>query len=75
MRVAEPELVEQVEKTLTSKRALERQVDQLKNQLAQSAAGDLEAQAQDVNGVKVLAARVDGMDRAADAGAGRFAAQ
>ncbi len=64
IRVAEPELVEQVEKTLNENRSLERQVDQLKNRLAQSAAGDLERQAQDLNGVKVLSARVENLDRA-----------
>ena len=64
LRVAEPELVEQIEKTLTENRSLERQVDQLKHRIAQASAGDLERQATDVKGVKVLAARVDGMDRA-----------
>jgi len=64
MRVAEPELIEQVEKTLERERALEKQVEQLKNRLAQSAAGELEEQARTVKNVRVLAARVDGMDRA-----------
>ncbi len=64
MRVAEPELVEQIERTLNENRGLERQVDQLKNQLAQAAAGDLERQAVDAGSAKVLSARVDGMDRA-----------
>ena len=63
MRVAEPELVEQVEKTLAREHALEKQVEQLKNRLAQSAAGELEQQARTVNNVHVLAARIDGMDR------------
>ena len=58
-----------------SEKALEQQVEQLKNKLAQAAVGDLEAQARTVKGVKVLAAQVDGMDRAAAAHAGRFAAQ
>jgi len=64
LRVAEPELVEQIEKTLDENRSLERQVDQLKQRIAQAAAGDLERHAIDVNGVKVLADRADGMDRA-----------
>ncbi len=64
IRVAEPELVEQVEKTLEENRALERQVDQLKTRLAQAAVGGLETQALDRNGVKILAARVESMDRA-----------
>ncbi len=38
-------------------------MDQLKTRLAQAAAGALEPQARQVNGSRVLAARVDGMDR------------
>ena len=64
LKVAEPELVDQIEKTIADNRSLERQVEQLKNRVAQAAAGGLEPQALDVNGAKVLAARVDGMDRA-----------
>ena len=64
LRVAEPELVEQIEKTLSENRALERQVDQLKNRIAQASAGALENQATEIGGVKVLAARVERMDRA-----------
>jgi alanyl-tRNA synthetase len=63
-RTSEPELIDQVERALAEKKALERQVDQLKQQMAQAAAGSLESRATVVNGTKVLAARVDGMDRA-----------
>ena len=49
---------------LANERTLERQVEQLKEKLAQAASGSLESQARSVNGAKVLAARVDGMDRA-----------
>ena len=63
MKVSEPELVEHVEKLLARDRTLEKQVDQLKNQVAQSAASDLEGQARTVGNVRILAARVDGMDR------------
>jgi len=52
-----------VEKLLVRERELERHLDQLKSKLAQSAAGDLESQARTVKNVKVLAARLDGMDR------------
>ena len=64
MKAGEPELIEHVEKMLAAQRALERQNDQLKNKLAQSAVGSLESQAHSVNGARVLASRVDGMDRA-----------
>ena len=63
VRASEPELVEHVEKLLSTGRTLERQVEQLKEKLAQAVAGSLELQARPVNGAKILAARVDGMDR------------
>jgi alanyl-tRNA synthetase len=63
VRTSEPELVEQVEKLLANERVLAKQVEQLKERLAQSAVGELEAQARTVKGARVLAARLDGMDR------------
>jgi alanyl-tRNA synthetase len=63
LRSSEPELVEHVEKLLASEHALTRQVEQLKNRLAQSAGEGLEAQARTVNGARLVAARLDGMDR------------
>ena len=63
LRASEPELVEHVEKVLAAEHALKRQVDQLKEKVAQSASAGLEAQAHTVNGARVLAARIDGMDR------------
>jgi alanyl-tRNA synthetase len=63
VRASEPELIEHVEKLLAAERALGKQVEQLKEKLAQSAAGALEAKAHTVKDVRVLAARLDGMDR------------
>jgi alanyl-tRNA synthetase len=63
VHTAEPELIEQVEKLLATERAYAKQVDQLKEKLAHSAVGALEGQARTVNGARVLAARLDGMDR------------
>jgi alanyl-tRNA synthetase len=60
---AEPELIDQVEKLMAAERAYSKQVDQLKEKLAQSAVGALDGQARTVNGSRVLAARLDGMDR------------
>jgi alanyl-tRNA synthetase len=62
-RTSEPELIDQIERTFAEKKTLERQVESLKQQAAQAAASSLESQAKTVNGVRVLAARVDGMDR------------
>jgi alanyl-tRNA synthetase len=64
LRVAEPELVEQIEKTLQENRALERKLDQAKNQIAQAAASSLDTQAITVNRSQLLAARVADLDRA-----------
>jgi alanyl-tRNA synthetase len=63
MRASEPELVDKVEKLLEQRRALERQLDQLKTKLAQSQTADLEGQAREIKGARVLAARLDGFDR------------
>ncbi|MEQ1946266.1 MAG: alanine--tRNA ligase [Bryobacteraceae bacterium] len=64
VRTSESELVEQVEKLLAKEKSIEQELQQLKTKMAQSQAGDLESQARDIKGVKVLAARVDGFDRA-----------
>ncbi len=63
VKASEPELIEHVEKLLAAERALEKQVEQLKNKLAQSAAAGIGAQARTLRGAKVLAARLEGMDR------------
>jgi alanyl-tRNA synthetase len=63
LHATEPELVDHVEKLLAEQRALARQLDQAKEKLAQASAGALETQARSVSGAKVLAARLDGMDR------------
>ncbi len=64
LRASEPELMEQVERMLLHQRELEKEVENLKTKVAQSQAGGLESQAREIGGVKVLAGRVDGMDRA-----------
>ena len=53
-----------LEKLQAREKALEHELQQLKTKMAQAEAGDLESQARDIKGVKVLAARVDGFDRA-----------
>ncbi len=63
VHAAEPELADHVAKLLANERALEHQLKQLKEKLAQSAAGALETQARTLNGARVLAAHLDGMDR------------
>ena len=63
VRASDAELIEQVERLIATERALEKQVEQLKNRLAQSAVRDVESRARTFGDVKVLAARLDGMDR------------
>jgi alanyl-tRNA synthetase len=63
VRVPETELVDQVEKLLAREKSLEHELQQLKNKMAQAQAGELESQAREIKGVKVLATRVDGFDR------------
>jgi alanyl-tRNA synthetase len=63
MRVSGTEVVESLEKLVSQQKALERQLDQLKSKVAQAQAGDLEGQARTIKEVKVLAGRVDGLDR------------
>jgi alanyl-tRNA synthetase len=63
MRTSESELLEQVEKMLAREKALEQELQQLKQKAAQSEAGALDSQAKEIKGVRVLAASVAGMDR------------
>ena len=63
LRASEPELIEHVEKALAAEHALKRQVEHLKEKLAQAASAGLEEQARTVSGARVVAARLDGMDR------------
>jgi alanyl-tRNA synthetase len=63
LRVAEPELVEHVDRLIAEKRIFERQIDQLKTKLANAAAGDLESKAKEKNGAKYLITQVDALDR------------
>jgi alanyl-tRNA synthetase len=63
LRASEPELIEQVEKLLDKERMLERQLEALKSKVAQAEAAGLESAAREIKGARVLAARVDGLDR------------
>ena len=56
------DVVAKVEALQQSQRKLEKELEQLKSRLASQAGGDLASQAVDVNGVKVLAAKLDGAD-------------
>jgi len=64
VKASETELVDHVEKLLSREKALEHELQQLKTKMAQAHAGELEGQAREFKGAKVLAARVEGLDRA-----------
>jgi len=53
---------DKVEQLMARNRQLEKELDALKSKLASSAGSDLANNAQDINGVKVLSARLDGAD-------------
>ena len=63
LRAPEAEITDHVERLLATEKTLERQLEQLKRKVAQSQAGELESLARTLKGVKVLAGRVDGLDR------------
>ncbi|MHB1186856.1 alanine--tRNA ligase [Thiobacillus sp.] len=56
------ETAERVAQLMEHSRALEKELDRLKSKLASSAGDELVQQAADVNGVRVLAAQLDGID-------------
>jgi alanyl-tRNA synthetase len=62
LRAAPAELPARLAQVLEHQRALEKEVAALKGRLASAQGGDLAAQAVDVKGLKVLAARLDGAD-------------
>jgi len=62
LRASRSEVGDKVGQLLERSRELEKQVAQLKGKLASQAGDDLGSQAQEVDGIKVLAARVDGVE-------------
>lgn len=64
VHTTEDDAAEQVHKLVEQQRALQKQLDDMKLRIAQAEAGSLEQDARDMKGVKVLAKRVEGMDRA-----------
>ncbi|HWP11623.1 MAG TPA: alanine--tRNA ligase, partial [Ramlibacter sp.] len=62
LKAAPTEVQARINQVLDQVRALEKEVAQLKGKLASSQGDELVAQAVDVKGVKVLAARLDGAD-------------
>jgi alanyl-tRNA synthetase len=63
LRSPEGEVAEHIERLLAQQKSLEKQVEQMKDKLAQGQVGGLEAQARTLKGVRVLSAKVEAMDR------------
>ncbi|MBM3797725.1 MAG: alanine--tRNA ligase [Acidobacteria bacterium] len=63
LKTSEPELFEQMERLLAQQRTLEKQLEQMKDKLAAAALGELDAQAREIKGVRVLSVRAEGLDR------------
>jgi alanyl-tRNA synthetase len=55
-------LNDKVKQLLDKNRQLEKEIEQLKGKLASSQGSDLASQAEEISGIKVLAARLDGVD-------------
>jgi alanyl-tRNA synthetase len=62
LKIAPLEVPRRLQKLLEEQKALERQLEALEARLARSRAEELVAAARQVNGVAVIAARVDGLD-------------
>jgi alanyl-tRNA synthetase len=62
LRGSREDVDEKVRELVERSRRLEKEVQQLKSKLTSGQGGDLTSQAKDVNGIKVLAAQIDGAD-------------
>ena len=62
VRGGRDDVEQKVRELIEHERKLEKEIQQLKATLASGGSGDLASQAKDLNGIKVLAARVDGAD-------------
>jgi alanyl-tRNA synthetase len=62
LRGSREDVDEKVRELVDRAKRLEKEVQQLKSKLASGRGGDLTAQAKDVDGIKVLAAQIDGAD-------------
>ncbi len=60
LKASRDNLLPRIEQLQANNRSLEKQVEALKSKLASQTGGDLASQAQEVEGIKVLAAKLDG---------------
>jgi len=62
LKAPDPDVVGRVERVLNQLKDAEKELDRIKHKFQSSQAGDVISEARDINGVKVLAKRADGMD-------------
>ncbi len=62
LKIAPAEAPQRLRKLLDEQKALERQLQEMEGKLARSKADDLVSTAREVNGVAVIAGRIDGLD-------------
>ncbi len=62
LKVSDPDIVGKVEKLVAQLKESEKELDRMKHKLQSSQAGDVIGEATEINGVKVLVKRADGMD-------------
>jgi alanyl-tRNA synthetase len=62
LKVRRTDINKKITQVLDTNRALEKEIERLKNKLASSAGSDIAGQAIEIAGVKVLAAKLDNMD-------------
>jgi len=62
LKASDPDIVGRVERVLNQLKDSEKELDKLKHKLQSSQAGDVISEARDINGIKALAKRADGMD-------------
>lgn len=62
VKAGRDDVMHKVEQMQQSQRKLEKELEQLKSKMASQAGGDLASQAVDIDGIKVLAAKLEGAD-------------
>ncbi len=62
LKSSDADVVERVEKLLAQLKESEKELDRMKHKLQSSQAGDVIGEAKEINGIMVLAKRVDGID-------------
>lgn len=62
VKAGRDDVMQKVEQLQHNQRKLEKELEQLKSRIASQAGGDMAAQAVDIDGIKVLAAKLEGAD-------------